>query len=208
MRAFGPALLAGVTMLAGCGQSEAQIRDELRAQMMSRCNRDIAPGTSDLPGFDSAVFCGCVTDKAMGQRSVAELKALFDEASRPQMLAQGRQAATECLAQLSTGGAAETAAPAPEAANNTSTPAPAAAPAPAAERERERERPREKAEPTAPPRPRIEDVRDTPQPSTQPVVPPRAAPPAQPRPAAPTPTPTPPPEPEVRNEKAAPGDRG
>lgn len=200
MRAFGLALFAGVTMLAGCGQSETQIRDELRAQMMSRCTRDIAPGTSDLPGFDANVFCGCVTDKAMGQRSVAELKTLFDEASRPQMLAQGRQAATECLAQLS--GAEEKAVPAPEP-ENVSTPAPAAAKAPAAERER----PREKAvEPTAPARPRSEDVRDTPQPATPPVAPPRPTPPPPPRAVPPGFTPQP--EPAVRDEKAGPRERG
>ncbi len=187
--AFGMLLLATTAMVGGCGQTEGQIRDEIRAQLMNRCGRDIAPGTADLPGFDSNVFCGCITDKAMGQRSVAELKSLFDEGSRPQLIAEGRQAATECLAQLSAN-AADKAAPAPEPAN-ASTPAPAPAPAV------ERERPREKAvEPAAPARPRIDEVRDAPQPSTQPV----AQPPAPPSAATPVPPPRPEPEPAIVKE--------
>jgi hypothetical protein len=93
----GLALLAATFAAGGCqGQSEEQIRGELRAQMLQRCNRDIAPSTSALPGFDSAGYCNCVTDKAMGERSLAELKTLFEDRART--AAEGRAAATECLA--------------------------------------------------------------------------------------------------------------
>ena len=71
--------------------------------------------------------------------------------------------------------------------------APEARPAPAVERER----PREKAvEPAAPARPRIDEVRDAPQPSTQPV----AQPPAPPSAATPVPPPRPEPEPAIVKE--------
>lgn len=206
MRAtFGLALLAATT-LGGCGQSDAQIRDELRAQMLQRCGRDIAPNTSALPGFDSDAYCRCVTDAAMGERSVAELKALFDDRAR--LTAEGRRAATQCLAQQND--ALESApAPSVEPANDAApAPAPAADPAPAAERPRERERDPAPA-PVAPARPRIEDVRDSPQPRTEPVAPPRATPPPPPRatPPAPRDVPpgfTPPPEP-MRAEKSVRG---
>lgn len=93
----GLALLAATLAVTGCQrQSEEQIRGELRAQMLQRCNRDIAPSTSALPGFDSAGYCECVTGKAMGERNLAELKTLFEDRAR--MTAEGRAAATECLA--------------------------------------------------------------------------------------------------------------
>lgn len=210
MRAvFGLVLLAAVTTLGGCGQSEAQIRDELRAQMLQRCGRDIAPNTSVLPGFDSDAYCRCVTDKAMGERGVAELKTLFDDRAR--LTAEGRRAATECLAGQSLDGPAGAGAPAAEPANVTApAPAPAAESArdSARERERERERDRERARepvPSAPARPRIEETRESPHPRTEPVAPPRATPPSPPR--AVPPGFTPPPEPAVRDEEAGPGDR-
>ena len=202
--AFGLALLAAATSLAGCGQPDSQIRDELRAQMLQRCGRDIAPNTSALPGFDSDLYCRCVSDKAMGERSVAELKALFDDRAR--LTAEGRRAATECLALQSTDGAAEMPAPTNESGNAAApapAPTPAPAPAPAAERPREREREPAPA-PAAPARPRIDETRDSPQPRTEPITPPRATPPAPPR--AVPPGFTPPPEP-MREEKAGPGDR-
>jgi len=89
------ALAAGLA--GGCKPSEDLVRNELRAQMMTRCIGDIAPKAKGVQGFDSQRFCTCVTDRAIGARSVAELKAMFED--KTGTAAAGRKAGSECLAQ-------------------------------------------------------------------------------------------------------------
>lgn len=163
MRGWIGLAIVAAALTAGCRQSEEQIRAELRSQMLQRCNSEIALKASALPGFDGAAYCGCVTDRAIGSRSVPELKTMF--ADRDGLSAQGRQAAGECLAQQNVNGAQQQAA---------ADPAPAD-PAPAATREetpRETERTKER-----------EKERERPVPP-----PPRPAEPAAERPRTPPPT--------------------
>lgn len=171
MRLLAGFILFGVLAAStGCRQSEEAILAELRAQMLQRCNRDIAPTTSALPGFDSAGYCNCITDRAMGQRNAAELKTVFEDRAR--MTAEGRQAATECLARQSDAvRQAVAVAPAPTPSVEEDVPAKAAPrpeprpeprpPAPAPAREEpaaERAPPRATPAPPRPePEPAVED---------------------------------------------------
>lgn len=90
---FGVGLIAAAS-LAGCGQSEEQVRAELRHQFTTRCAADIAPAAAKAPGFDSDYFCKCLVDKALNGRSVSEVKALFDDPERRSALA--REAGAGC----------------------------------------------------------------------------------------------------------------
>jgi hypothetical protein len=98
---FGLILLA--LAAAGCSPSEEEVKGELRAQMMSQCLGDIAPKAAGVPGFDGQSFCTCVTDRAIGNRSVAEIKAMFED--KTGTAEEGRRAGSECLAQQLPGGA-------------------------------------------------------------------------------------------------------
>jgi len=99
---FGLIMLA-LAAAAGCSPSEEEVKGELRAQMMARCIADIAPKAAGVPGFDGQRFCTCVTDRAIGNRSVADLKAMFED--RSGTAEEGRRAGSECLAQQLPGGA-------------------------------------------------------------------------------------------------------
>jgi|GEM_PF-6198026 len=96
-------LVLAIVAAAGCRQSDEAVKAELRSQMMQRCTTDIAPQASAIPGFDAQAFCTCVTDKAIGSRSVADLKKMFED--KAGTAAQGRQAGAECLSQQMPGGA-------------------------------------------------------------------------------------------------------
>lgn len=93
---LGVALIA-VALAGGCRQSDEKVKAELRTQMMQRCTTDVAPQAAAVPGFDAQKFCTCVTDKAIGDRSVAELKKMFED--KAGTAAQGRKAGMECLNQ-------------------------------------------------------------------------------------------------------------
>ncbi len=163
---------AAIALTAGCRQSEEDVRTELRAQFMQRCSTDIAPTAARASGFDAQRFCACVTDKALGDRSVAELKTMFeDQAGTAE---RGRQAGVECLAQQP-GTQLPPAGPAP----------PVALPEEPKEKEEEPEEPRER------PRPREEQPGE---PGRSPISTP--TPPFVP----PTPAPTPPPPPPPANQ--------
>ena len=112
-----------LVLLGGCRQSDEKVKTELRTQMMQRCTTDIAPKAAAVPGFDAPKFCTCVTDKAIGDRSVAELKKMFEDAAST--AAKGREAGTECLAQQMPGDVPAQAGAAPPA--TPATPAPPAA---------------------------------------------------------------------------------
>lgn len=143
-------ILAATAALAGCSQSDDQVRDELRSQMLGRCNSEIAPKAAQLPGFDTAAYCACVTEQALGQRSAAELKTMFEDRAR--VTEQGRQAAAVCLARQTSGDEGGTVGP------------------PGNSKETDPPEPKEKAEPRpaarAPARPRA--ATPTPQPDPQP----------------------------------------
>jgi hypothetical protein len=133
MRVLVGLAIASVLLAGGCRQSDEKVKAELRTQMMQRCTTDIAPQAAAVPGFDTAAFCTCVTDKAIGDRSIAELKKLFED--KAGTAAQGRQAGTECLNQqmpasmTADAGAANAARPAavpPAAASPAAPPDPAA----------------------------------------------------------------------------------
>jgi hypothetical protein len=96
MRAGFP-VLACAALLAGCGPSDAQVRGELRTQLMQRCATDIAPRAAGLAGFEADRFCACIADRAVGERSIDELKAMFGD--REKMALEGRGAGTRCLGQ-------------------------------------------------------------------------------------------------------------
>ena len=115
-----------VALTGGCRQSDEAVKSKLRADMMQRCTTDIAPQAAAV-GFDAATFCTCVTDKAIGDRSVAELKKLFED--KEGTAAQGRRAGTECLNQQmpATGAAARAGNEALPAVNSANAAAPAAA---------------------------------------------------------------------------------
>jgi hypothetical protein len=121
-------LAMSVVLLGGCRQSDEAVKAKLRTDMMQRCTTDIAPQAASVPGFDAANFCTCVTDKAIGDRSVAELKTLFED--KEGTAAQGRRAGTECLNQQLPAATA-TAVPG-QAVQPAAEPANAAAPAAAA----------------------------------------------------------------------------
>ena len=89
-------------LTTGCGRSDAEVRAELRNQMMQRCDTDMAPRAASLPGVDVDDFCTCVTDRSLGESDVAELKALFDDKAKT--AERGREAGTFCLAQQLPGG--------------------------------------------------------------------------------------------------------
>jgi hypothetical protein len=111
-----------VALVGGCRQSDEKVKAELRTQMMQRCTTDIAPQAAAVAGFDSAKFCTCVTDKAIGDRSVAELKKMFED--KASTAAQGRQAGTECLSQQLPNGVPGQTGGAPAAAKGTPPVAP------------------------------------------------------------------------------------
>jgi hypothetical protein len=110
--ALGLAIVT-VALLGGCRESDEAVKAKLRTDIMQRCTTNIAPQAAAQPGFDGQQYCTCVTDKAIGDQSVAELKKLF--ADKAATAAQGRQAATQCLAQQMP---AEVTEPAGAAANN------------------------------------------------------------------------------------------
>jgi hypothetical protein len=89
--------IVSVALVGGCRQSDEKVKAELRTQMMQRCTTDIAPQAAAVPGFDAPKFCTCVTDKAIGDRSVAELKKMFED--KASTAAKGREAGKECLSQ-------------------------------------------------------------------------------------------------------------
>jgi len=95
--ANGMMLVAAAALAGGCSPNEGEVKNELRAQMMSRCIGDIAPKAKGVEGFDPQRFCTCVTDRAIGERSVADLKAMFED--KTGTAAEGRKAGSECLAQ-------------------------------------------------------------------------------------------------------------
>jgi len=96
--------LASVALIGvGCSAAEEQVRGELRNQMMARCSADIAPQAATIPGFDAERFCDCVADKAIGDRSGAELAKQFQD--KAGMAARGRQAGAECIAEQLPNGA-------------------------------------------------------------------------------------------------------
>ena len=117
--------IVSVVLASGCRQTDEAVKTELRTQMMQRCTTDIAPQAAAVPGFNAAEFCTCVTDKAIGDNSVAQLKTMFED--KAATAARGREAGTQCLSQQMPGGAPAQAAPAP-AKPQAATPA---APAPA-----------------------------------------------------------------------------
>lgn len=115
-RSFGLLMLAAAACVTGCQASEDAVKGELRAQTMSRCLATIAPKAAGVPGFNGERFCACVTGRAMGNRSVSELKGMFED--KAGFAAEGRQAARDCLAQQLPGN------------RDAIPPAPSAAPAP------------------------------------------------------------------------------
>jgi hypothetical protein len=121
-------VVLGLAIVAagGCSKSEEVIKGELRTQMMQRCTTDIAPQASAIPGFDAQKFCTCVTDKAIGERSVSALKKMFED--KAGTAEQGRKAGAECLSQQMPGGVPAQAAAAP-AGRTAGTEQAAAAPA-------------------------------------------------------------------------------
>jgi hypothetical protein len=94
--ALGLAIVS-IALLGGCRESDEAVKAKLRADIMQRCTTNIAGQAAAQPGFDGEKYCTCVTDKAIGDHSVAELKKLFDD--KAATAAQARQAATQCLAQ-------------------------------------------------------------------------------------------------------------
>jgi len=119
--------IASTALAGGCRQSDEAVTAELRTQMIQRCTTDIAPQAASVPGFDSAEFCACVTDKGIGGRSVAELKKLFED--KAATAEQGRQAGAECLNQQTPSARAD-AAGASTAAQQAAAPPAAPAPVP------------------------------------------------------------------------------
>ena len=101
-------LIGGSAALAGCS-SENSVRDQVRAQIASTCQN--APNR--IPGVDQSQFCNCIADKAIENRSAAELRELTGERGR----AAGAEAARQCLAQMGVGSSAAGTENASEAAN-------------------------------------------------------------------------------------------
>jgi hypothetical protein len=125
--------IVSVALAGGCRESDEVVKARLRSDIMQRCTTNIAPEVVKQPGFDGQEYCTCITDKAIGTQSVAELKKLFDD--KVATAAQGRQAATDCLAQQMPSGvsAQAGAAPAdPQAATPVTPPQPASEKAEAA----------------------------------------------------------------------------
>jgi hypothetical protein len=94
--ALGLAIVS-IALLGGCRESDEAVKAKLRADIMQRCTTNIGPQAAAQPGFDGQRYCTCVTDMAIGDQSVAELRKLFED--KAATAAQGRQAATQCLAQ-------------------------------------------------------------------------------------------------------------
>jgi hypothetical protein len=86
-----------LALLGGCRESDEAVKAKLRADIMQRCTTNIAEQAAAQPGFEGEKYCTCITDKAIGGHSVAELRKLFED--KAATAAQGRQAATQCLAQ-------------------------------------------------------------------------------------------------------------
>jgi hypothetical protein len=86
---------SSLVVLAGCGQSEEALRNDLRSQMMSRCTTDMTKQIGQLPGVNLDQFCGCVSDKAFGSRPMDDLKKMRDDKEYARQ--QGMQAAMQCL---------------------------------------------------------------------------------------------------------------
>lgn len=113
MRVLVGLAIASVALAGGCRQSDETVKAELRTQMMQRCTTDTAAQAAAVPGFDAQKFCTCVTDKAIGNRSVAELKKLFED--KTGTAAQGRKAGAECLSEQLPASAVADASPSPAA---------------------------------------------------------------------------------------------
>jgi len=82
----------GWLLLAGCGQSDEQIKAGLRDELIRGCGREVAPAVA--PYADPQAFCTCFAEQSIGTRGVAEFKAMADE----EKARIGEQAAATCRA--------------------------------------------------------------------------------------------------------------
>jgi hypothetical protein len=78
--------------LAGCGPSDAEIRNEVREGALNSCLA--ADRTKAPPGFDWRRFCTCVTDRIVAGRSGRELK------QQAPSEAERREAVALCRAEM------------------------------------------------------------------------------------------------------------
>ena len=79
--------------VAGCGPSDAEMRNEVRAGVLASC-LEAGQNQAAPPGLDWQLLCGCVTDRLTEGRSGEELKAQApSEAERREAVALCRAAA-------------------------------------------------------------------------------------------------------------------
>jgi hypothetical protein len=103
-------LTAAAVALTAC-QSEEQLKQTYRQQILSSCTTEMAPRMASMPGIDAQRFCTCIADRSVTGRSAEDLRKLEgDQASARQA---GEQAAAQCVAEQM-GGAAATGAAATE----------------------------------------------------------------------------------------------
>ena len=119
--------IASMALAGGCRQSDETLKAELRTQILERCAVTNAPRAAEDAKFDTQKFCTCVSDRMIGNRSLAEIRKLLE--NKEGAAEQGRQIGDGCFKQqMST---AMNAAASPLGAPVPSTvPAPAQAPPP------------------------------------------------------------------------------
>jgi hypothetical protein len=121
MRVLVGLAIASIALVGGCRQSDDQVKAELRAQILERCTVTNAPRAADDAKFDARVFCTCVSDQMIGDRSLAEIRKLLE--NKEGAAEQGRQIGDGCFKQqMSSASAAADTPPVP------SSPVPVAAP--------------------------------------------------------------------------------
>ena len=82
-----------LTTLAGCGPSDAELRNEVREGLLSSCLQ-ADRGSARIPEADWRRLCGCVTDRLTEAKSGREL------AERAPDEAERRDAVARCAAEI------------------------------------------------------------------------------------------------------------
>jgi hypothetical protein len=80
---------AAATLVAGC-QSEAQIRQSVRDEIVRSCNSQSA----QLPGLDAARFCNCLADRSLQGRTLDDLRRWGED--KQAATKAGEQAGLQC----------------------------------------------------------------------------------------------------------------
>ena len=121
MRVLVGLAIASMMLAGGCRQSDENVKAELRAQILERCTITNAPRAADDAKFDARVFCTCVSDQMIGNRSLAEIRKLLE--NKEGAAEQGRQIGDGCFKQqMSSASAAVDTPPVPASTAPTAAP--------------------------------------------------------------------------------------